>query len=292
MFQCENEIRIVLIGRTGNGKSATGNSIIKKKDYFASQLSPGSVTQKVKSGETERNGKKVIVVDTPGLFDTKTITTETRKEIAKCIAVSTPGPHAIIYVLSIKHRWTSDEIDTFLEMCSIFGENLYDYLILLFTGKDELITHKIKFKRFLNEMPDFLKKVLKKCNGRCIAFNNHEKSPEEIKEQTDELFNIIDKIELKNNKRCYSTQMIQEAEQVIKEKIDQLLQEVSTEGDSFDEDIGKLRTQLREEIREEILTEGDILKSIKTKCSILQYENKRINMLSLRYYIRLMCLSF
>lgn len=67
----QTDIRLLLVGRTGHGKSSTGNSILREEVFRVSSL---SVAETQTCQWSERRlvfGRVVEVVDTPGFFDTE-----------------------------------------------------------------------------------------------------------------------------------------------------------------------------------------------------------------------------
>ncbi len=141
---------------------------------FLNQISFSSVTGECEKYHAIINGRKVSVIDSPGVFDTSLTEDEVINRIKLCIPLSAPGPHVFLVVIQLG-RFTDEEAKAVRIIQAVFGEESSNYIMALFTHGDRLEGKNIH--TFVRDNPKLLSFV-KTCSGRYHVFNNKEQNPE------------------------------------------------------------------------------------------------------------------
>ena len=212
--QKTRKAKVLLMGKTGAGKSAFGNLLLGRK-AFKSEPGLTSITGKSCIAEDS----DLCIIDTPGLSDAAEAfdNVEALKEIARgtllVVQDGDPGVDVILFVISAAVRFTRDEQNVLQYFEGM--KNFWLFVLPVFTNIDA-IEAKDK-KTFIIESakspqaPSGLKKLIENVKGRFVEVHSTSSDSVYQNDKRSEVLAYINEIRNQNKEKRYTNDMFKNA---------------------------------------------------------------------------------
>lgn len=161
-------IRIVLLGAKGSGKTSTLNTILSRGSDQGLRR-----TAQCQVGDGVVFGRQLTVVDTPGwwmnYFCDETPVFD-RREMVLGLSLCPPGPHVFLLVIRVDRAFTDTYRRAAEEHLRLISEHIWSRVIVLFSFGDWL--GGTTTEQCIESEGEPLRRLVERCGNRYHVLNN------------------------------------------------------------------------------------------------------------------------
>ncbi|XP_036445329.1 GTPase IMAP family member 1 [Colossoma macropomum] len=249
------ELRLVLLGWAGSGKSSVGNAVLGFRAFEprCSADSTKPLTVKCEKKCASAAGRKVAVVDTPDWFYSERPPEEVHHQLYLCESLSAPGPHAFLFCIPM-HRPNEQDLQALDALEKVFGpESVSKHTVIVFTHTQHL-SKDLTLEEHLSTKRKDLLELVEKCGDRYHVLKlraEGEADEEERKERksVEELLEKVEKMVKESGKEFYTFPPLVQKDSGVKSREE-------TEGNEEGDESVRRRRGGEEEERCEEMAEG------------------------------------
>lgn len=183
------EMRLILVGNMGCGKTATANTLLTE----GSSTSTPEPSRRNEVRHAMSEGRRLKIVETPRWYWSGThIDTSVQRETERALSLLAPGPHAFLILVPVGQFTQMDgRIPSELER--VFGRGALQHTLVLLTCGDYLIGRDHEQYIMLDESG--LSTMVNECGGRWHVINN--RRPEDRQQ----VISLLEKVSFLKDKK-------------------------------------------------------------------------------------------